>query len=339
MVFDRFKEKMRQSTGLSKDMHHFKGTDNSRVEETLKEADKYATRLQKYEKHLKAYSAATKELLEATQKAAIEDLPKVYDADSDGKAFGQPTANNAAQSVKVNYLLELSTKQDAELNTQVYTPIDNWLAQHKEFNSKLKKLNEFRLDLDTARRMHNRTDLERVRHQQKADNVPDSVLSKIQEQSTELEGKRDAWTQYEGQVHNEVTQMVSEAASLHQCLAAALRISSQILADAIANGEGPLASGASGLSGQMAGTHLNNPVHSGGIGSQSNSPFQSAGGSAGGAYNAGGPTGGAYNAGGSAGGPTGGAYNAGGSAGGPSGGAYNAGAQNLSDPSYQQMST
>ena len=52
----------------------------------------------------------------------------------------------------------------------------------------MKKLDNFRLDLDNARRLHNRSDLERVRHQQKSDNVPDAVLSKIQEHSTELEG-------------------------------------------------------------------------------------------------------------------------------------------------------
>lgn len=54
--------------------------------------------------------------------------------------------------------------------------------------NKLAKLNNFRLDLDNARRQHNRSDLERVRHQQKSDNVPDHVLSKIQEQSTDLQG-------------------------------------------------------------------------------------------------------------------------------------------------------
>ena len=50
---------MRQGTGLSKDMGHFKGTDNSRVEEMLSEADTFAALLKKHEKHVKDASAAS----------------------------------------------------------------------------------------------------------------------------------------------------------------------------------------------------------------------------------------------------------------------------------------
>ena len=53
------RHRMRQGTGLSKDMGHFKGTDNARVEEMLAGADDFATLLKKYEKHLRDASAAT----------------------------------------------------------------------------------------------------------------------------------------------------------------------------------------------------------------------------------------------------------------------------------------
>ena len=53
------RHRMRQGTGLSKDMGHFKGTDNARVEDMLNEADDFATKLKKYEKHLRDASAAT----------------------------------------------------------------------------------------------------------------------------------------------------------------------------------------------------------------------------------------------------------------------------------------
>ena len=49
---------MRQGTGISKDMGHFKGTDNARIEETLKEADDFAHRLKSYRKHLTESSQA-----------------------------------------------------------------------------------------------------------------------------------------------------------------------------------------------------------------------------------------------------------------------------------------
>ena len=51
---------MRQGTGISKDMGNFKGTDNSRVEDMLSEANDFATKLTKYKKHLKEATAATK---------------------------------------------------------------------------------------------------------------------------------------------------------------------------------------------------------------------------------------------------------------------------------------
>ena len=57
---------------------------------------------------------------------------------------------------------------------------------------KLSKLNNFRLDLDTARRNHNRSDLQRVRQQQKHDNVEPTLMGKLQEQATELDGERTA---------------------------------------------------------------------------------------------------------------------------------------------------
>ena len=55
--------------------------------------------------------------------------------------------------------------------------------------TKLKKLNNFRLDLDNARREHGRAELERVRSQQKHDNVPTEMNNKILEHSTSLQGE------------------------------------------------------------------------------------------------------------------------------------------------------
>lgn len=51
---------MRQGTGLSKDMGHFKGTDNSRIENMLSEADTFAERLKKYKKQLNETASSTK---------------------------------------------------------------------------------------------------------------------------------------------------------------------------------------------------------------------------------------------------------------------------------------
>lgn len=238
MVFDRFKERVRQGTGISKDLGNFKGTDNARVEKMLSEADDFAHRLKSYKKYLKEQNSATKDLLESTHKTLSVDLPKVYDRDPEGKAAGQFNVNNSHTSVNIHNLSDLTTRFDAEIKTQVVGPIDQWLEAHKEMGQKLSKLNNFRLDLDTARRNHNRSDLQRVRQQQKHDNVEPTLMGKLQEQATELDGKRDAWTQYESEVHAELMNLVNEAASMHVHLARAFAISANVYGSALASDRG-----------------------------------------------------------------------------------------------------
>ena len=49
---------MRQGTHISKDLHHFKGTDNERVKQMLKESDDFASRLKSFKKHINENSSA-----------------------------------------------------------------------------------------------------------------------------------------------------------------------------------------------------------------------------------------------------------------------------------------
>ncbi len=49
---------MRQGTHISKDLHHFKGTDNERVKHMLKESDEFASRLKNFKKHIHENSSA-----------------------------------------------------------------------------------------------------------------------------------------------------------------------------------------------------------------------------------------------------------------------------------------
>ena len=62
------------------------------------------------------------------------------------------------------------------------------LRQAATAQAKLKTLDNHRLDFDTARRMHNRADLDRVRQQQKHDTVDEGTVSALQEKESDLNG-------------------------------------------------------------------------------------------------------------------------------------------------------
>ena len=49
---------MRQGTHISKDLHHFKGTENDRVKNMLKEADDFVSRLKAFKKHINENTAS-----------------------------------------------------------------------------------------------------------------------------------------------------------------------------------------------------------------------------------------------------------------------------------------
>ncbi|KAK9867599.1 hypothetical protein WJX84_004691 [Apatococcus fuscideae] len=160
---DRFKEKMRQGTHISKDLHHFKGTDNDRVKQMLKEADDFAARLKSFLKHVDASTASTAKLINSTHKTMTTPLPRVYEREGESnKAVPTATADHSSGSIRVNELTAITQKLESDLKMEVYAPIDRWLDVHKEFSGKLSQLENRRLEFDNARRLHGRAELVRL---------------------------------------------------------------------------------------------------------------------------------------------------------------------------------
>ena len=50
-------------------------------------------------------------LLESTSKTLSADLPKVYDRDTEGKAVGRFTTNNANQSIKLSGIADIISRR------------------------------------------------------------------------------------------------------------------------------------------------------------------------------------------------------------------------------------
>ncbi|KAK9857599.1 hypothetical protein WJX84_003253 [Apatococcus fuscideae] len=232
----RFKEKLRQGTHLSKDGTHFKGTDNERNKMMMKEADECAARLRSFKKKLITQHEATESLLRSIEKTLGGGGPKAYDRDSSTNA-AVPSAmySDPVESLRVSELANISSRHEAQLRGEVYAPIDKWLAVHKEFTGKMSTLENHRLEFDNARRLHNRVELDKVRQMQKNDAVEPDLASKLDAHINEADGRRMTYTQYEAEIHAQLTALLEDASNMQTVFAHALRIEADLLASSVAH--------------------------------------------------------------------------------------------------------
>lgn len=225
----RFKEKLRQGTHLSKDGTHFKGTDNDRTRIMHKEADECAARLRSFKKKLILQHEATASLLRSIEKTLGSGGPMLHDRESEsGRAYD-------VDSLRVAELANISSRHENQLKSEVYAPIDKWLQVHKDFTGKMSVLENHRLEFDNARRLHNRVELDKVRQMQKTDSVEPEMASKLDAHIAEADNRRVTYTQYEAEMHAQLTALLQDAANMQTVMAHALRIEADLLSSSVAH--------------------------------------------------------------------------------------------------------
>ncbi|KAK9855762.1 hypothetical protein WJX84_003517 [Apatococcus fuscideae] len=96
-------------------------------------------------------------------------------------------------------------------------------------------LENHRLEFDNARRLHNRVELDKVRQMQKTDAVEPDMASKLDAHMAEADTRRVTYTQYESEMHAQLTALLQDAANMQTVFAQALRIEADLLSSSIAH--------------------------------------------------------------------------------------------------------
>jgi hypothetical protein len=202
-----------------------------------KEAGTFASNLKECEKSIRKLKLATADMLETTEKALLAPLPHVWDVDAQTNQAHQvgivgelaPEDN----SVRVRDLGLISKSMVHKMDTEVLTPMNQWLKIYKDFKNKFSVLEQRRLDFDAERRVFNRLEITRVRQQQDKDAVDMQLSTKLSAKGNALNAKRDAYLSYEAQVHSELSQLVQDAKALSSYLAMALRTEQEAFASSV----------------------------------------------------------------------------------------------------------
>ncbi|KAK9815404.1 hypothetical protein WJX72_003147 [[Myrmecia] bisecta] len=233
----RLREKMRQRTHISRDAKHFTPTAEDRCHMMYKEAGAFATNLKECEKSIRKLKLATADMLEMTEKALTAPLPHIWDVDPQtNQAIQVGTVGEAhpdENSVRVRDLGLISKSTVHKMDTEVLTPMNQWLKIYKDFKNKFSVLEQRRLDFDAERRQFNRLEITRVRQQQSKDSVDMQLSTKLSAKGNALNAKRDAFIAYEAQVHNELSQLIKDAKALVSYLAMALRTEQEAFSSAV----------------------------------------------------------------------------------------------------------
>ncbi|KAL3152190.1 hypothetical protein ABBQ32_001279 [Trebouxia sp. C0010 RCD-2024] len=237
--FGRFREKVSEVSGPA---GHFKATSNDRVNLMYKEAGEFARRLQKCSNQIKAVESATAALLLTTEDTLSRPMPHVYQVDAEShqatpivvpEAVQQET--NAAvgsgigsmSDVNVKDLRIIANQQNQKMQVMVMKPLNQWLAVFKSFSSKMRSLENRRLEFDAERRAFTKLEIKRIRQQQAHDTVEADTMAKLEARNVTLLAKRSEYQAYETDVFEALAALIKDAASLRVYLAAAMRVEAE----------------------------------------------------------------------------------------------------------------
>ncbi|DBA81765.1 hypothetical protein WJX77_003025 [Trebouxia sp. C0004] len=241
-MFGRFREKVSEVGGPG----HFKPTSNDRVNLMYKEGCEFARRLDKCARQIKAVESATSAMLLTTEDTLSRPMPHVYQIDSEtnqAKPVVVPEAiqesvaavgTGSLHDVRVKELRIIAHQQGQKMQATVLTPLNQWLTVFRSFSSRIKALENQRLEFDAERRAFNKLELKRIRQQQAQDKVEPDLVAKLEAKDASLSAKRNEYQAYETEIFESLASLVKDAASLRVYLAAAMRVEAEAFTRATA---------------------------------------------------------------------------------------------------------
>lgn len=243
-VFGRFREKVSEVSGPG----HFKATSNDRVNLMYKEGCEFARRLDKCARQIKAVECATAAMLLTTEDTLSRPMPHVYQIDSESNQAKPVVVPEAIQEsvaavgtgigflhdVRVKELRIIAQQQGQKMQATVLNPLNQWLTVFRSFSSRVKALENRRLEFDAERRAFNKLELKRIRQQQAQDKVEPNLVAKLEAKDASLSAKRNEYQAYETEVFESLASLVKDAASLRVYLAAAMSVEAEAFTRATA---------------------------------------------------------------------------------------------------------
>jgi len=149
----RTNEALKQKWSVASNDKGFVVTSNSRNEMMMRDAEKFAYQLRKIEAHVKRMQKDAHDMISDTRNIMLCSLPRTFDFTPSGQAVPEdPDPKLIGQSVQLDRFASADALLKQRLDEEVSEPLEAWLAAFLDVQSRMRKLEALRLELDSRRR-------------------------------------------------------------------------------------------------------------------------------------------------------------------------------------------
>lgn len=216
----------------------FVPTPNSRNELMLKEAGEFAAHLKRCEQDIQLIKEATEGLVNTTKIVMSAPLPRVYEDAGNGKAQPVVPGNRPPGLIggvggdfNAEELSRVSKDTGKKLEAEVLLPMQRWATAYNTVESRMKKLEALRLEVDSRRRtvsqLGKRVEKQRAKLPQtraKGELEMEGTIKTLQHKENKLSAARQSFKEHEVIVYQQLAQLIRDAVWLKSYIVAVMRL-------------------------------------------------------------------------------------------------------------------
>lgn len=226
----------------------------SRCTHMFDENVEFSKRVTKAEAEIKALKKAADVFIASTEKTLSTPLPGDWEQDAHGGVHKIPASGEPM--IRAG---QLPRTKDAEFQSFVFEPINQWQTEHNRMKGRMTELNATSLRLDEQRRKHSKaTDKHIKQNVMEQDNV--TAVSKGEMENPELVTARTNFQKLEMDVHRELVAQGQKARAVQEYLTTAMQIQAASLNEVAAVHMAPMM-GQQDAGMQTMGMQEQSPMH------------------------------------------------------------------------------